>query len=224
MGRLEKVLDKADELGMVVIVGYFYFGQEPRMKDEATVVAGVKNATEWLTGKGHTNVLVEIANECDIQYKHEVLEPKRVGELMKVVRESSAGKVKNGAKQLYVSVSMSGGKVPSAEVVEASDFVLLHGNGVKDPKKIPAMVEATRKLKGFAAKPIVFNEDDHFGFEKPENNFLAATAAHASWGYFDFRMKDEGFAEGYQSMPADWGISSARKKGFFELLKKMSGE
>src|SRR3954468_17195667 len=35
LARLERILDKADELGMVPIVGYFYFGQAPRFKDEA---------------------------------------------------------------------------------------------------------------------------------------------------------------------------------------------
>jgi hypothetical protein len=37
-------------------------------------------------------------------------------------------------------------------------------------------------------------------------------------------MKGEGFEEGYQSVPVDWGIRSARKRGFFELLAKVSGE
>lgn len=52
---------------------------------------------------------------------------------------------------------------------------------------------------------------------------VAATAVHASWGFFDYRMKDEGFNEGYQSVPTNWGISSARKKGFFDLLTDMTG-
>jgi hypothetical protein len=46
---------------------------------------------------------------------------------------------------------------------------------------------------------------------------------YASWGYFDFRMKDEGFDEGYQSVPVNWGISSERKLGFFRLLAEMTG-
>jgi len=37
MKRLAQVLDRADELGMVAIVGYFYFGQDQRVKDEAAV-------------------------------------------------------------------------------------------------------------------------------------------------------------------------------------------
>src|SRR5262245_43137095 len=35
LARLEKILDKADELGMVAILGLFYFGQDERLKDEA---------------------------------------------------------------------------------------------------------------------------------------------------------------------------------------------
>ena len=37
LGRLERILDRADELGMVVILGVFYFGQDERLKDEAAV-------------------------------------------------------------------------------------------------------------------------------------------------------------------------------------------
>ena len=37
MTRLERILDRADELGMVVILGLFYFGQDQRMQDETAV-------------------------------------------------------------------------------------------------------------------------------------------------------------------------------------------
>jgi hypothetical protein len=84
------------------------------------------------------------------------------------------------------------------------------------------MVNDTRRTPGFTPKPIVFNEDDHDDFEKPWNNFVAATSMHASWGFFDFRRKGESVDEGYQSVPVHWGISSARKQGFFELVSAMS--
>jgi len=69
----------------------------------------------------------------------------------------------------------------------------------------------------------LFNEDDHYDFEKSWNNFVAATSEHASWGFFDFRRQGEGLEEGYQSVPVAWGISSARKRGFFGLLMEMTG-
>ena len=222
LARLEKILDKTDELGMVVILGYFYFGQEPRLKSETAVIAATKNATEWLIAKRYTNVLIEIANECDSKYAHDILKPKRTPELSALIKELSQGKVKNAAQRLLVSTSLTGGKLPSADLLAACDFVLLHGNSVGDPKRIGAMVDAVRKLPTYKSHPIVFNEDDHFDFDQPQNNFLAATAAHASWGYFDFRMKNEKFEDGFQSVPTDWSINSPRKKAFFSLLQKMT--
>ncbi len=85
------------------------------------------------------------------------------------------------------------------------------------------MVEKTRQVEGYTPKPILFNEDDHFNFDKEENNFTSAIKSYASWGFFDFRMKDESFEDGYQSVPVDWGINSERKKQFFNLLKEITG-
>jgi hypothetical protein len=36
-------------------------------------------------------------------------------------------------------------------------------------------------------------------------------------------MKGEGFEQGYQSVPVNWGITSDRKKGFFRLLRDVTG-
>lgn len=108
-------------------------------------------------------------------------------------------------------------------VVKSSDFILLHGNGVSDPEKISAMVEKTRNVEGYEPKPILFNEDDHFNFGKENNNFVAAVRRYASWGYFDYRMKDESYKDGYQSVPVDWSTGSERKIMFFNLLKEITG-
>ena len=71
--------------------------------------------------------------------------------------------------------------------------------------------------------PIPFNEDDHSNFDQTVNNFLAAVGEYASWGYFDYRMRNEGFDEGYQSVPVNWNISSTRKRSFFKLLSEITG-
>jgi hypothetical protein len=107
--------------------------------------------------------------------------------------------------------------------VNAVDFVLLHGNGVQNPSRIAQMVEETRALASYRGQPILFNEDDHFDFARPENNMLAALRAYASWGYFDYRMSGEQFDDGYQSVPVNWTISSPRKREFFELLSRVTG-
>jgi hypothetical protein len=219
LGRLERILDRADELGMVPIVGFFYFGQDQRLENDAAVRRGVREATTWLLQKGFRNVLVEIANECDNRaYEQPLIQSPRVHELIELAKSMSID-----GRGLPVSVSFNGGSIPPPNVVSAADFLLLHGNGVGDPDRIARMVRETRQVPGYRTMPILFNEDDHFDFEKPRNNFVAAVGQYASWGYFDYRMKGEGFDEGYQSVPVNWGISSARKRGFFRLAAEMTG-
>lgn len=218
LARLERILNRADELGMVVILGYFYFGQDERLADEAAVLRATDNATRWLLDRRWQNVIVEVNNECNVRYDHDILKPARVHELIERVKAT-----KSGGRRLLTGTSYGGGKVPEENVVRASDFLLIHGNGVSNPDRIAEMVRQTRAVPGYTTKPILFNEDDHFDFDKPRNNFIAAVSEYASWGYFDFRMKDEGFDEGYQSVPVNWGISSERKKGFFRLVAEMTG-
>ena len=217
--RLERILNRADSLGMVVILGLFYFGQDQVLLNETAVVRAVDNAIEWLFNSGHRNVLIEINNECNIKaYDHAILKPERVPELIRRVR----AKERDG-RRFLVGTSFGGGTIPTAGVVQSSDFILLHGNGVKEHERIKEMVQQTKLVEGYRPMPILFNEDDHFDFEKPMNNFIAALESFASWGFFDYRMKGEtDYRQGYQSVPVDWGINSERKKGFFNLLNAIT--
>ena len=200
-------------------MGYFYFGQEEYLKDEQAVLHAADQASAWLLKKGYRHVLVEINNECNVRYDHAVLKPDRVHELIARVKQIS-----HKGRRLLVSTSYGGGTIPRPNVVSASDFILLHANGISDPAKIQVLVENTRQVAGYRNQPIVFNEDDHYDFEKPDNNFVNAVKAYASWGFFDYRRPTEGFAEGYQSVPVDWGINSARKQGFFNKVKEITGK
>jgi hypothetical protein len=217
--RAARILERADELGMVVILGLFYFGQDERLANEAAVIRAVDQTIDWLFAHNWRHVLIEINNETTNGYDHAILRPDRVAELITRVR----GRERDG-RRFLVGTSYTGRRVPDDGVVKVSDFVLLHGNGAaSNPALITRMVQQTRALPSWRPMPIVFNEDDHFDFDKPENNFTAAVRAGASWGYFDYRMKDEDFADGYQSVPVDWGIHSARKRAFFAKLREITG-
>lgn len=218
MDRLARILKEADSLGLVPIVGLYYFGQEKELRDGDAIKAGVDNAINWLLDTGHENIIVEINNECNVRYEQPLLMPEGVHELI----ERAKAITKDG-RRLLVGTSYGGGRIPDPSVTRVSDFMLIHGNGVSDPDNIRAMVQKTRAVEGYTPKPILFNEDDHFDFDKPDNNFIAALDEYAGWGYFDYRMKGEGHDDGYQSVPVNWGISSPRKKGFFELAEEVSG-
>ena len=225
LSRLDRVLSRLDELGMIAIVGLFYFGQDERLIDETAVRSAVDNAVGWLLDRGYANVIVEINNECDVpRYEHEILQPHRVYELIERARA-----VTRGGRRLLVGTSYRGRSIPSEKVLAASDLALLHGNGVTDPAYIGDMVSRTRALSTYRTMPIVFNEDDHYDFDKPINNLLVATANHVSWGYFDAGPGAGGFSarsdyvEGYQNVPVNWAINTDRKRGFFELVREITG-
>ncbi len=218
MARLERILNRADELGMVAILGIFYFGQDQRLKDEAAVLRGLDNAIDWVLDRDYRNVLIEVNNECDVRYDHAILKPNRVHELIERVK----ARQRHG-RRLLVSTSYGGKSLPRENVVRSADFLLLHGNSISNPDGIAALVRQTRHVPGYRPMPILFNEDDHFDFDQPRNNLLAALGEYASWGYFDYRMRGEGFDDGYQSVPVNWSLSSDRKRAFFAKLAEITG-
>ena len=119
--------------------------------------------------------------------------------------------------------------MPNDSVCAASDFLLMHGNGVTDPNRIAEMVDEARALPSYRPMPVLFIEDDHFEFDRPLNNFTVALSRYASWGYFDPGGGAGGaaasgdYTEGFQNVPINWGINTPRKRAFFNLVREVSG-
>ena len=185
-------------------------------------LGGVPDGTESISGlqtleRDYRNALVEVANETNSSaFDHDILKPPRIHELIQLVKSVTVK-----GNRLLAGTSYGGGRIPESSVVSSSDFVLLHGNGVKDPARITEMIAQTKKIPGYRTMPILFNEDDHFDFDKPDNNMLAAIRSYVSWGYFDPGKSD--YVDGYQCPPVNWGLNTERKKAFFALLKQVTG-
>jgi hypothetical protein len=203
--RMRRVVEAHDDLNMAVIVGYFYFGQNHKLADEAAVKKAVIEATEFLTGLNRGNVLIEINNECNIGYVHEILQPHRIHELIQLAQDVCE-------RRVLVSTSYGGGRVPDENVISTADFLLIHGNG-QDPAGIKRMVEQTRAETG---KPIVFNEDS-----VSIDNLRAAWEAGSSWGYYDQGRNN--YVDGFQSPPTNWSINTSEKKAFFTTVAELVG-
>lgn len=217
MARLKLILDRADQLQMVPIVGVYYFGQDQRLRDEEAVKRGVRETAQWLLKQGYQNILFEINNECNVKsYDQPILMPPRVHELIEMAKG-----IEVGGRRLLTGTSYGGNFVPLENVVRTSDFLLMHGNGVKDPKRIEEMCHQVRKVSGYKGQPVLFNEDDHFDFDQPSNNMWAALKNYVSWGYFDPGKSD--YSDGYQCPPVNWGINTERKKAFFNFAKEVTG-
>jgi hypothetical protein len=110
LSRLAPVLDKADDLGMVSILGLFYYGQDQILADESAVLRACDTITDWLVGQGYANVLIEINNQADVAdlgvgqyYHHDILLSGRVHELIRRVQQRSDGRVDNPHRRLLAA-------------------------------------------------------------------------------------------------------------------------
>jgi hypothetical protein len=242
--RLLRVLDALDANGMVAVLGLFYISATPALADEAALIRACDEVTDLVCGGGYTNVILEVANESDIpSWRYDIVKPARAHELVTRIQSRSKGRVKTAAGRLLVSTSYVGFRaVPAGKVAESglmrlfdpnaplpelllksADYVLFHGNGLEKPDAVHSRCKSIRATAGYHGQPLLINEDDHFDFENRENNMTASIAEYCGWGFFDYRQIRERFEDGYQSLPVDWTISSARKKGFFSLLAEATG-
>jgi hypothetical protein len=237
--RLARVLACADELGMVAIVGLFYWMQMLKMEGEAAIWRAADEALSLLEETGRQNILVELANEVDVVVRHTpygILGWDRVHEMIGRLRADHPG--------LLYSTSGGGANVetgsgmPSPAVASEADYVLLHGNGTRPPE-LAAAIQAVRAMPAYQAdpKPIVINEDS-----PAVPNLDAAWRNGASWGYYDQgfegqaddpyvhyeprpRRNDGPFSElnGFQTPPVNWTINTPFKRAFFDRVAEVTG-
>jgi hypothetical protein len=205
MARLQRILDLADDLGMVVLLGVFNFWQDERLDDEAAVKHGLDAAVDWVLDRGYRNVLLEVNNECDGRYHHDLLKPGRIHELI----ERAKGRQRDG-RRLLVGTSCGTGMIPGEQLVGAADFLILHG----DPMKISEMVNQTRKIPGYRPMPILFIGKGRNGSNNSIESMQAAVGAYCSWSYFDL--------ESYQYPPINWGINTERQRVFFKDVEAIT--
>ena len=168
--RVRRAIETCDRHGAVVILGCYYQRQDQVLRDEDAVRAGVVNVVRWIKENGFTNVVLEIANEFPHGgFDHRILQtPEGQVELMRLAKQA--------APDLLVSTSGVGnGRLPDS-VALASDFLLIHFNGVS-LQDIPERIAALKKF----GKPIVCNEDDKVGSQAAKAAELSV-ANGASWG------------------------------------------
>jgi hypothetical protein len=201
LARLDRLIRAADAIGMAVIVSILYQGQAPRMGDGASLRRAVRRASRWLADQGFTNVIIEPANEHTVgafKRRPMMASPDAVTGLIEIAREASGG--------MPVGCS-EGGVEASREVAEASDVVLVHGNGSHRQQYYRFL----RRVRGWGlGKPIVCNEDSPC-FTQLDVAFETRT----SWGYYNNHTKQE--------PPAAWGIANAEDLFFARRMARGLG-
>lgn len=216
--RIADVIDACDRLGMVAILGLFYFGQDTVFENEAGILAAVDSAVDFVSGRGWGNVIIEIANEVmEGHYHHDILKPGCVHELILRAKER---RDRHGAG-FPVSTSeaalLSEGQWTPEQidrVFGASDVVLLHGGDGIDHGNVADHTEVAAKIRFMKScpwhiespRPLIFNESDG------ELAFEAALSERVSFGLHS--------SVHFQNMwPPKWGVWENKTTWFFRKVK-----
>ena len=199
--RMDKLIRAADEIGMIVIVSCFYVGQCHLLEDDLAVTRAVKTASNWLRDQGYTNVIIEIANEHDVeQYRvHPILfDGKGIAKLIEIAKRESGG--------MPVGCSTTGAYF-SQDIGNASDVIIIHGNNMSRQVYHNHIQEAKRITP---ARPIITNEDS-----QSLSHLQVALEMGISWGYYNNMTKQE--------PPTLWGITDGEDTFFAERLAESFG-
>lgn len=198
MNRMESIINAADEIGMVVIVSYFYWSQTRFFKGEEEIQNAVVTASTWLKEKGYKNVIIEIANEHNMEgyMKHKILhQAAGIVTLIHLAKEASGG--------IPVGCSGTGGYF-SEDIAEASDVIMIHGNELTR-NQLYNMIKRAKAIKPM--RPIVINEDS-----QAISQMEVAIKNGVSWGYYNNMTKQE--------PPVDWRITKGEDQFFTLRLKE----
>ena len=194
LDRMDRLIRAADAIGMVVIVSFLYPGQLPRLQDDQAVTEAVRSAARFLREQQYTNVLIEVCNEMDIDKAHPIVhQPGGMVQLIELARQESGG--------LLTSCSCAGG-VSFPEISQASDFILVHGNGCTRQQLYNLISKVRLESPG---KPVLCNEDS-----SAIGQLQVAFETHTSWGYYNNITKQE--------PPADWSVNPGEDRFFAQRM------
>ncbi|NJN83064.1 MAG: hypothetical protein HC802_12805 [Caldilineaceae bacterium] len=199
--RMDRLIRAADAAGMVVIVSFFYGDQTRFFRDGRAVRAAVTTGARFLREGGYTNVIIEVANEQDIPpfERHPLLYTSQGAAMLNDLARTESG-------GLPVGCSGRGGST-DREIAEASDVILIHGNGCTRQR----LYNMVREVRGWGLnRPIVFNEDSH-----AIGQMTVTFHTRTSWGYYNNMSKQE--------PPADWRVMPGEDTFFAHRMAKGIG-
>jgi len=228
--RLLTVLKAADDVGMIVIVNYFYWKQVEHIKDDNCLLKVTEKATDWLLRTGYRNILIDVANESGTWWKRPICEPQEIHKLIGVANRTTL----NGRRLLVSSSTGGGDQIPTDAWMAAEDFSLPHGNGCT-PAELRTKLQRIKATAEYRKRPrpLLINEDG-VNLENCE----VSVDEYCSWGYYaqgagskdkmyddiwgSVREHDFGDLSGFQTLPVNWGINTRDKSEFFNKVKEIT--
>jgi hypothetical protein len=184
MNRALRLARELDRRGMILDLQYLYAHQDELFESPAAIERAVANATDWLIDNKLHNVIIEIANEYDLNaWDHDRFVFRNMAKLIEIA--GSRFDAKHAGYRLPVTASTT--RVQFYESGRGADLTAVHGNGLTAPQK-GDRVRALMKDPDVPG-PLYMNEDDN-GRETTLHNLTNELAscdevwrAGGSWGY-----------------------------------------
>jgi hypothetical protein len=182
--RLQRALDKR---GMMLVLMYFYEGQNGVLGDPEAIRHAVVNATDWLVRNDCRNVIIEIANEYDLpEWNYKPWVHDHMAELIELARSRFPPDFR-----LPISASTMGMTIYPG-IREHADLTSIHGNTRSPEEKRRGVAELMADKS--APGPIFMDEDNNGREATPEHLAKELASCDAvfesggSWGYMPWRQ------------------------------------
>ena len=148
MARVERVIRASDEAGVAIILSCYYQRQDDILANDDAIRAGVVNTVQWISDKGFSNVVLEVANEYAHRgFTHDLIRsPEGQVELITLAKETMP--------DLIVTTSGMGSGRKDERIASVADFIIIHFNNT-DIEDVPDRINALKHYD----KPILCNED-----------------------------------------------------------------
>ncbi len=192
MDRLERLLTAADKRNMVVCLIYFDPGQDQVFESDEAIITAAHNITDWLIAKDFRNVVIDVANEWDLNngddWEHGRFIPENIAGLVNEVRE----RFHDAAFTLPIGASTSGVMTYPASLAQWCDVVLIHGDG-RSPQEKVALIQPLKETP----RPVWMIEDDNGlkstkeNLSREEASLEAVFQATAGWGYMPWSQAEQ---------------------------------
>jgi hypothetical protein len=177
LDRTERIIQAADQEGVVIILTCFYQRQHSHdraLEGKEAILTAVDNVVNWIIDGDFTNVVLEISNE----YAHGGYNNWKDGEWLKSVpgQVELIQHAKTIAPDLLVSTSGMGNGRIAAPIAQVADFIMIHFNNTA-LEDIPERIEQAHTY----GKVVICNEDDKIGYSGAEAARLSVKHG-AGWG------------------------------------------
>jgi hypothetical protein len=188
LNRLERLLTAANERGMMVCLVYFHPGQDEIFESPNVIPTAAKNITDWLIEKNFRNVVINVADEWDLDgrsWGHARFIPDNIDRFVELIRE----RFNHADYTLAIGAASSGNMRYPDSLAQVCDVVLLHGNGRTPGEKLG-------RLRQFqATKRALWMVQDDNGQETTLANLAREKASAdalfrdgAGWGFTPWKQ------------------------------------